>query len=263
MTDPRLLQAANVVAVVATVGFNGWVNAKPLNGVTTGEVSSAYPSLFTPPGWVFAIWGLIYVALCIFAVYQLRPSQRGRPYLLYVGWFHVLSAVCNCTWLVVFHFSYGRAGLAPLTLIPMCLLFTSLLTIYLRLRIGLEAVGIPEKLAVHVPFSLYLGWVTLATMANTAFVLNAALREIPLSIQRLLTLVLLLAVLAVGLLILHNRRDLVFALVIVWAASGIAVARNAYPEIAAAAAGTSIIIAVAILVLPRLRGQGFAGLYLR
>jgi hypothetical protein len=262
MSDPRLLQAANVVAVVATIGFNGWVNAMPLNGVTTGEVSNAYPSLFTPPGWVFAIWGLIYAALCIFAVYQLRPSQRGRPYLLHVGWFHVLSAVCNCTWLVVFHFSYGRAGLAPLTLLPMYLLFASLLAIYLRLRIGLEAVGTPEKLAVHVPFSLYLGWVTLATMTNTAFVLNAAVPEIPLSIQRLFTAVLLLAVLAVGLLILRNRRDLVFALVIVWAASGIAATRSAYPEIAATATGTAIVIAGAILALPRLRGQSFAGVYL-
>jgi hypothetical protein len=263
MNDPRLLQTANVAAVVATISFNGWVNAKPLNGVTTGEVSNAYPSLFTPAGWVFAIWGLIYIALCIFAVYQVRPGQRPRPYLPRIGWFHALSALCNCSWLVVFHFSYDRPDLAPFTLVPMYLLFGSLLAIYLRLRIGLATVGTPEKLAVHVPFSLYLGWVTLATMANTAFVLNAALAEIPLSIQRLFTVVLLLAVLAVGLLILRNRRDLVFALVIVWAASGIAVARSAYPEIAATAAGTAIIIAVAILALPRLRGQGLAGLYLR
>ena len=56
-SDPRLLQAANLIAVVGTIVFNGWVNVRPLNGVTTGEVSNAYPSLFTPPGWVFSIWG--------------------------------------------------------------------------------------------------------------------------------------------------------------------------------------------------------------
>jgi hypothetical protein len=262
-SDPRLLQVANVVAVLATIAFNGWSNAAPLNGVTMAEVSRSYPSLFTPAGWAFSIWGVIYVALLVFAVFQVRPGQRQRPYLIRIGWLHAATFVCNATWIVVFHFSYGRPGMVPLTLIPMYGLFACLLAIYLRLPIGLGPVGSAEKLAVHVPFSLYLGWVTVATMANTAFVLNAAIPGISLPIQRAFTVAVLVAVLVVGVLILRNRRDLAFALALVWAASGIAAERTDYPEIAATAAGTALIVACTILVLPRLRGQSFTAFYLR
>jgi hypothetical protein len=263
LSDPRTLQAANLAAALATIVFNGLVNALPLAGVTTGEVSAAYPSLFTPPGWVFSVWGLIYSALLVFSIYQVRPGQRSRPYLPRIGWLHVASAACNVAWLVVFHYSFERPGLAPFTLVPMYALFALLLAIYLRLPVGVEPVGRAEKLAVHLPFSLYLGWVTLATMANTAFVLNAVIPGIPLPVQRASTVVLLLAVLLVGLLILRNRRDLVFALVIVWAAGGIAIERTGYPEIAATAGLTAIVVAAAILLLPLARRQGFAVFYLR
>jgi len=262
MSKSVIYQLVNLGSVLATIVLNGWVNSLPLNGVSTGEVSAAYPSLFTPPGWVFAIWGLIYSALLVFAVFQLRPGQRSRAYLQRIGWLHAAAAVCNVGWLVVFHFSFDRPGLAPFTLIPMYLLFASLLAIYLRLRVGLEPVGRAEKLAVQVPFSLYLGWITLATMVNTAFVLNAVIPEIPLSFQRAFTVLLLLAVLAVGLLILRDRRDLVFALVIVWAAGGIAVERSDYPEIAAAAALTAVLIVAAIGLLPLSRRERFSRFYL-
>jgi hypothetical protein len=261
MTNVRVLPAVNLVAVPATIAFNGWVNARPLNDVTTGEISAAYPSLFTPPGWAFSIWGLIYAALLVFSIYQVRPGQRSRPYLSRIGWFHAASALCNCAWLVVFHFSFGRPGLAPVTLIPMYLLFGSLLAIYLRLRIGLDPVGVAEKLAVHLPFSLYLGWITVAAMVNTSFALNSLIPGIPLAIQRGFTLVLLLAVLAVGLLILRNRRDFVFALVIVWTTVGIAAERSAYPEIAVTAGLTALVVAGTVLLLPFLRGQNVAACY--
>ena len=76
---PRALQRANLVSVLGTLAFNTWVSVRPLNGVTTGEVSAAYPTLITPPGWVFSIWGVIYAALLVFAFYQARPAQRSRP----------------------------------------------------------------------------------------------------------------------------------------------------------------------------------------
>ncbi|MEM2099940.1 MAG: tryptophan-rich sensory protein [Thermoproteota archaeon] len=72
-----------------------------------GAVSDSYPNLFTPPGYVFAIWGVIYVLLTIFMVYQARVSQRKEEYLGEIGFLHLLGAVANILWLIVFHYSYG------------------------------------------------------------------------------------------------------------------------------------------------------------
>jgi len=243
MNEPRLLQVANMIAVLGTIALNAWIEMQPLFGVTSGQVSDAYPSLLTPPGWAFAIWSLIYTALLVFALYQVRPGQSSRPYLARIGWLLVVSSVCNVSWLVVFHYSYGRPGLAPLTLIPMGCLLTTLLTIYRRLRIGLEPVGVTETLAVQAPFSLYLGWITLATLVNGAFVLYSVLPGISLGLQRGITVALLLVVLTIGLLVLLNRRDVVFALAVVWATTSIAVTSDAYPEIAVTAGGTALIVA--------------------
>jgi benzodiazapine receptor len=255
MTEPRLLQTANVIAVPVTIALNAWIEMRPLNGVNSGQVSDSYPSLFTPPGWAFAIWSLIYTALLVFAIYQVRPGQRSRPYLPRIGWLHVVASVCNVSWLIVFHYSYERPALAPLTLIPMLCLFASLLTIYRRLRVGLDTAARSEKLAVHLPFSLYFGWITLATLVNCAFVLYSVLPGIPLAVQRGITVALLLVVLSVGLVVLRGRRDVVFALVIIWATVGIAIKNQAYLEIAASAGATALIIGGAIIVALRNRRQ--------
>ena len=188
------LQALNLVSVVATVVFNVWVSRQPPNGVTQSEVSAAYPTLITPAGWAFAIWGAIYVALLCFALFQLRPSQRARPYLAQIGWLNAGAAAANASWLVAFPHTYGRPELAPLTLVPMYGLAAFLLAIYLRLGVGRRPVGVAEKLAVHVPFSLYLGWVTPAAMVNTAVVVKALRPGISLEMQRALAVVVLMAV---------------------------------------------------------------------
>jgi hypothetical protein len=256
------LQALNLVSVVGTVAFNVWVSHRPPNGVTQSEVSAAYPTLITPAGWAFAIWGAIYLALLCFALYQLRPSQRGRPYLAQIGWLNAAAAVANASWLVAFPHTYGRPELTPLTLVPMYGLVAFLLVLYLRVGVGLRPVGVAEKLAVHVPFSLYLGWVTPAAIINTAVVVKALRPEISLEVQRALTVTVLMALLGMGVLILRNRRDLAFALAIAWAASGIAAGRQAEPAIAALATAAALALAGTILILPILRRESFAAVYL-
>jgi hypothetical protein len=257
------LQALNLVAAVGTVAFNVWVSRRPPRGVTQSEVSAAYPTLITPAGWAFAIWGVIYAALLGFALYQIRPGQRSRPYLVQIGWLNAGAAVANVSWLVVFPYSYGRPELAPLTLVPMYGLVALLLALYLRLGVGLRRVGVTEKLAVHVPFSLYLGWVTPAAMVNTAVVVKALWPEITVETQRALSVVVLTSLLGMGVLILRNRRDVAFALAIAWAASGIAAGRQAEPTIAALAMAAALVVVGTVLILPVLRRESFPSVYLR
>jgi hypothetical protein len=93
--DFRSLQYANVVAVVLAIAWNSLVNILPLNNVNTGFVSDSYPNLFTPPGYVFAIWGVIYTLAIIFMVYQVRPSQRCADYLWKIGRLYLVSSLIN------------------------------------------------------------------------------------------------------------------------------------------------------------------------
>jgi len=93
--SPVVFQMANVVAVIAALVLNTLANALPLNGVTTGEVSDFYPNLFTPPGYVFSIWGVIYALAIVFMIYQVRPSQRSEAYLSQIGFLYLIGAVAN------------------------------------------------------------------------------------------------------------------------------------------------------------------------
>jgi len=83
------LQIANALSILAALAVNLLANVIPLNGVTTGAVADSYPNLFTPPGYVFAIWGVIYILLGVFMVYQVRANQRDAPYLKQIGLWYV------------------------------------------------------------------------------------------------------------------------------------------------------------------------------
>ena len=106
-------QVANVLAVVATIGINGLANALPLNGQTTGSISDRFRVYFVPAGYVFSIWGLIYLGLIAFAVFQALPRERTNRRLERVGYLFVLSCAANIAWLFLW-----RHGLSAPTFIP-------------------------------------------------------------------------------------------------------------------------------------------------
>lgn len=248
--NPAILQMINVVAILATIVFNSIVNILPLNGVTTGEVSDSYPNLFTPPGYVFAIWGVIYVLLTIFMFYQARVSQRKEKYLEEIGFLYLLGAAANILWLIVFHYSYGNSSLFVFSPIPIIALLVTLLLTYVRLGVGVRKTPMVQKLAVHFPVSVYLGWISLATIANIASVINVLMPSIPLDIQALGTATVILITLIITLLMLVRRRDFAYSLVVVWASIGIALKQASIPIIHwTALFALGVIIATMILML--------------
>jgi len=212
--SPR--QLSNLVALAAVVVVNALANILPLGGVTTGEVSDRYPSLFTPAGYVFSIWGLIYLLLGVFAVYQALPAQRDNPRLVRLGYLFVISCAFNVAWLFAWH--YGQIAL---TMLLMLGLLVSLILLYERLEIGKTKVSRREALAVRLPFSVYLGWITVATIANVS-VLLIDLGYTGGWLAPLWALVAIAAATAIGLLVLGRRGDVPFVLVLVWAFIGIA-----------------------------------------
>lgn len=167
MNEKPVRQTINLLAVILTIALNGLANALPLNGQSTGEISDRFQVYFVPAGYVFSIWGLIYLGLLAFAVYQVLPAQRENPQLKRIGYLFALSCVANIAWLFLWHYEYF-----VLTVVAMLTLLLLLITIYLRLQIGRNQVGRIEQWCVNIPFSIYLGWITVATIANITSVLD-------------------------------------------------------------------------------------------
>ena len=200
--NPVGYQSANVVAVIAVLIMNMLSETLPLNGVTTAQVSNSYPSLFTPPGYVFSIWGVIYALTIVFMIYQGRPNQRNEAYVAEIGFLYLIGAIANMSWLLIFHYSYGNPQLLAGSIVPMVVLLLTLLSIYQHLGIGKREMPRNQKLAVHLSISVYLGWISLATIANISSTLNALIPSIPeptqvLSTVLVVTIVLVITVLMV------------------------------------------------------------------
>jgi translocator protein len=209
-------RAINLLAVLITLIVNGLANALPLNGQTTGAISDRFPVLFTPAGYVFSIWGLIYIGLLAFGIYQVLPSQAANPRLERIGWWFALSCFFNSVWIFLWHFNFF-----PLTLAAMLGLLLCLLIIYSRLQIGISPVSRRELWLVNLPFSLYLGWISVAFIANFAVVLNYAGWNATNLSAVILTFIILLAGVGLGIAMTFLRHEVAYPLVLVWAYIGI------------------------------------------
>ncbi len=217
-----LRQILVVLAVIATLVVNILANALPFNGLTTAQVSDQFHVYFVPAGYVFSIWGLIYIGLIAYAVFQALPAQRDNPRLRNAGYPVIIGCLANCIWLFLWHY-----GQFPLTLVFMLVLLAMLIVTYLGLGIGKTQVSRVETWAVRIPFSIYLGWITVATVANATDVLYSLQWDGFGISARDWTLVMLAAVLVIAGLMSIIRRDVAYNLVIIWALVGIAVKQSA------------------------------------
>jgi len=213
----KLLPPLNILALVGVLVMNYLATALPIAGRTPAEVSDMFPTLFTPAGFTFAIWGIIYLLLIGFALYQVRFFNRELPvFLEKTGWLFVLSCVANAAWLPAFH--YLQIGLS---LLIMLVLLGSLMAIYLRINDGQTIISTAERWLVGLPFSVYLGWITVATIANISILFSHLGWNGEPGGPQFWTVMVIAAAIIIGLLALLRRQDSGFALVIIWALYGI------------------------------------------
>jgi hypothetical protein len=211
-------QVSVILSVLVTLFINGLANALPLNGQTTGQISDRFNVYFVPAGYVFSIWGLIYIGLIAYAIYQALPSQRENPRLRATGWWIVLGGIANSLWIFLWHYNQF-----PLTLVAMLALLATLIVTYLRLGIGRTSISPGEKWAVHLPFSIYLGWITVATVANISDVLDFLKWDRFGIAPEIWMSIVLAAVLAIAAFMNFTRRDVAYTAVLLWALVGISV----------------------------------------
>ena len=210
-------QGINVVVFLVTVAVNALAGSTELlNGKTSGEISDLYPTLVTPAGYTFSIWGLIYTLLLVFIVYQVLPRNREQSFLGQVSFLFALSGIFNTLWLFLWHYE-----IIGFSVILMFTLLATLIAIYLRLDVGRASVPLREKVCVHMPFSVYLGWITVASIANVAVALTAVGWD-GAGIEPVTWAMLVIAVaVLITLIVIATRKDAAYSLVIAWALAGI------------------------------------------
>ena len=212
-----LRQIVVVLTILVTIAINGLANALPLNGLNTGQISDRFEVYFVPAGYVFSIWGLIYLGLIAYAIFQALPSQRENPRLRATGWWIVLGGLANSAWIFLWHYEQF-----PLTLVAMLVLLITLIMTYLGLGIGKTSVPSAERWLARLPFSIYLGWITVATVANITSLLDYLQWDGFGIAPEVWMGIVLAAVLAIAVLMNFTRRDIAYTLVILWALAGIA-----------------------------------------
>lgn len=229
-------RVGNVAAFGVTILLNVLSNALPINGQTIAEISARYPSLFTPAGFAFGIWGVIYAALLVFVIWQALPAQRDNPKIARISGLFRINCLANAAWIVVWHYD-----LLTLSLIVMLVILVTLVRIYRELITDIDDAPFTEHLVLYLPFSLYFGWITLATIANASVLqLANGWDDVVISAVQWTLLKLALAG-AIGATMILRFRDVPFALVVAWGAYGISVMQSATPAVSGAAMTLSLL----------------------
>lgn len=231
-----------VLSFILMVAVNALANILPINGMGTGAVSDSYPNLFAPAGITFSIWGLIYILLAVYAVYQTGLFSKEKTlfdsaWLRTVGFFFVLSSMANTIWIFAWHYK-----IIEISLIMMLIILASLIKIILILKS--QKLSKQEKLMVKLPFSVYFGWITVATIANiTTQLVDWKWNGFGIQ-EPVLTIAVLAVGAVIGVLTIFSNKDIAYGLVLVWAFTGILI-KHFSPD-GFAGEYTGVIIAVII-----------------
>lgn len=227
MKKDTLRQISVILTILFTIVVNTLANTLPINGQNTGEISDRFQVYFVPAGYVFSIWGLIYLGLIAFAIFQALPAQRENPRLRATGWWIALGGLANSAWIFLWHYEQF-----PLTILVMLLLLVTLMVTYVRLGIGKTSVPSAETWAVRLPFSIYLGWITVATVANATSLLDYLKWDGFGIAPEIWMVIMLAAVLVIAALMSFTRRDVAYTAVILWALAGIGIKHADFAAVA-------------------------------
>ncbi len=215
--NKKLKQAITIAASLATITVNALAVILPFNNISTAAVSDSFKTYFVPAGYVFSIWGVIYILWMVYSIGYGKFAKDKDSYIDELFPLYLFSCLLNSVWIVLWHYGYFLT-----TVVVMIALLVTLIMIYQILGKN-KPKTLSEKLIVHTPFSVYLAWICVATIANISDVLWL-LNWSAFGIEATIWATIMIAV--AGLLatiIVFIRKDIAFAAVVVWALTGIAV----------------------------------------
>jgi len=247
---PLSVRYFTALSYLVMVAVNAAAVLLPINGIPTGKISDMYPNLFAPAGITFSIWGVIYLLLAGYALYQLGIWQEESnyphiPMLTRISVLFSLSSIANAAWIFAWH--YLNIPLAMVLMLVILISLNSISGTIKKVHLDLK-----EKIFVYLPFSIYYGWISVATIAN-GVVLAVSLGLKGTGSEAVIWTVVLLAVVALlGSVVIISNRNIIYGLVLLWAYAGILVKHTSpdgfagdYPAIINAAAVCIAVVVIA------------------
>lgn len=240
-----ILKISVTTSYLAMITVNILANALPIAGKNTGAVSDSYPNLFAPAGITFSIWGLIYLLLAAYVIYYLaKKSSADKALAKKIGQLFVVSSLANIAWIFSWHYGY-----LAISVIIMLIILISLKRI--TSVVSREKLNVKDRLFLSLPFSIYLGWISVATIANiTAFLVDLNWSGWGIT-EPTWTIVILIIGALIAIIRGHQSKSIPYLLVFTWAYFGIWVKHNSvdgfngqYPTITITA-----LLAIALFVL--------------
>ncbi len=240
------LSIGNAIAWIAVILVNGLANALPINGLTTGELSDMYPNLFVPAGFTFSIWGIIYLLLLVFSIHQF--TSKGITGRQAIGPWWMINALANISWILAWHYK-----LVELSLVIMLILLATLFMITSRIEKARET-GTKISLVESVPFSIYFGWISVATIANvTTLLVDRGWQGGGIS-ESSWAVIMILVAFTLACAMLFFKRNLAFGAVVAWALFGIYSKQiDGGSDVVAYTAGIGLIALLAFLAVSTVR----------
>ena len=245
VNQDRLRQWVNLVAILSAFGINIWANVAPLKGLTLGEISTTFfPNvLIIPANYAFAIWGVIYLGLISLAIYQVLPNQSKNERLRQLGYYLAIGSLSQIIWVILF-----QSELFVLSIVAMLGILVPLIILYLRLNINVINLPFRQRWLINFPVSIYLAWISVATIVNIASALDIANWSGWGISPPVWTSIMMVVSTIIAVIMTWQRRDSIFGGVFVWALVAISLKQGQNPTIALIAGVLAVIISFFIII---------------
>ena len=204
--NTRLFTIFNILGVVLAITFNFLAVSLPINNKTTGELSDTYPNYFVPAGFTFSIWGVIYLLMIGFALFQLWQYQKKTAatseFINAISHWFFSSCVANATWIIFWHYEKVSLSLAT-----MFFLLYSLIRFYQAVS-SLRPLNFGNAVGIHLFISVYLGWISVATIANVTTMIISTGWQANASVQGTWTIVMIIIATLLGIIMIFRKQDI-------------------------------------------------------
>jgi benzodiazapine receptor len=258
VTNTRQLAIIQLLFFAFMITMNALANGLPLNGYTTGEISDMYPNLFVPAGFTFSIWGVIYLLLLGYVIYssavlwKQNDADVMMPVVKTIAPYFILTCALNGLWIIMWHLL-----LIELSLVFMLWFLATLILIYIKLQPYRSKLKGVKSLLLYVPFVVYLGWISVATIANTTALL-VHYNWNGFGVDAVMWSCIMITIAAsLGAFFSIFRRDFFYTLVVAWALYGISVSQKNYNEIVTIAYG-GIGLCLLMIVIGLIRRRNYS-----
>ena len=237
--NEKIRQILVPIATIGVIFVNYLAGTGKINNVTPGFISDKYPTHITPAGYAFSIWSLIYIGMIGFSIYQMLPSQADNPRFRAIRTVYLLNCVANCAWIYLWHYEQIIAALGVIFLLLATL-------VYINIKLQNTETATEAWLS-KIPFSIYFGWVTVASILNATIALvylGVATSDFT---AQILGAGLIIIAVILGILMRFKLNLTAYPVAVAWALTAIAVAHGGKTIIVVTSAIAVIILLVTAL----------------